>query len=144
MDWVLIWAIVIAVALMLEFFSMQLISIWFSVGGIVSLILASIGGISPEIQIICALIVSIGCILGIRKFALKYLHKRSENKTAEPLIGRKTKTIESCSDKKLGSVKINGIIWTTYSDTEIEANEYVEVTLVNGNKLKVEKIKGDK
>jgi membrane protein implicated in regulation of membrane protease activity len=144
MDWVLIWAIIIALALMLEFFTMQLISIWFSVGGIVALILAAIGGIGPEIQITCALVVAMGCILGIRRFALKYLNKKSEAKTAEPLIGKQTRTIEGCSNKKLGSVKINGVIWTTYSDMEIEEGEDVEVVYVNGNKLKVKKLKGDK
>jgi len=140
MDWFWIWAIIIAVSLLLEFFTMELICIWIAAGGLVALILAGIGGINPEIQIICAILVSLGCILGLRRFALKYLNKRSESSTAEPLLGKRAKLIEPCGIEKDGLIKLNGIFWTVYSDSEIPSNKEVEVIKVKGNKLKVKQI----
>lgn len=138
----IIWAIVIAVALIIEFFSFQLISVWIAVGGLIGLILSAMG-VSLEIQIISVLVVALGCILGIRRFALKYLNKNSEDKKAEPLIGKKARLIEDCNNEKMGTIKLNGIIWSVYSDKEISANEEVEVVHVNGNRLKVKKVKGE-
>ena len=89
------------------------------------------------------LIISLGCILGLRNFALKILNKNSEDRKAEPLIGKKTKLIEECTNKKNGTIKLNGVIWSVYSDEEISANEEIEVISVNGNKLKVKQIKGE-
>ncbi|MDD4408929.1 MAG: NfeD family protein [Clostridia bacterium] len=140
MDWIWIWAIIVAVSLLIEFFTMELISIWIAVGGLVALILAAIGGINPEIQIICAILVSLGCILGLRRFALKHLNKKSESSIAEPLLGKKAKLIEPCGMEKDGSIKLNGIIWTVYSDSEILQNEEIEVIKVKGNKLKVKQV----
>lgn len=138
----MIWAIVIAIALIIEFFTFQLVTVWIAVGGLVALILSAVG-ISMEIQIISVLIISLGCILGLRNFALKILNKNSEDRKAEPLIGKKAKLIEECTNKKNGTIKLNGVIWSVYSDEEISANEEIEVISVNGNKLKVKQIKGE-
>lgn len=138
----MIWAIVIAIALIIEFFTFQLVTVWIAVGGLVALILSAVG-INMEIQIISVLIISLGCILGLRNFALKILNKNSEDRKAEPLIGKKTKLIEECTNKKNGTIKLNGVIWSVYSDEEISANEEIEVISVNGNKLKVKQIKGE-
>lgn len=138
----MIWAIVIAIALIIEFFTFQLVTVWIAVGGLVALILSAVG-INMEIQIISVLIISLGCILGLRNFALKILNKNSEDRKAEPLIGKKAKLIEECTNKKNGTIKLNGVIWSVYSDEEISANEEIEVISVNGNKLKVKQIKGE-
>lgn len=141
MDLIIIWAVIIAISLVVEFFTFELVSIWIAVGSLVGLILAAVGGVSLEVQIIASLIVALGCILGVRRFALKWLNKNSEAKLAEPLIGKKARLIERCDDKKIGTIKLNGVIWSVYSDSEITENEEVEVIAVNGNKLKVKKIK---
>lgn len=138
----IIWAVVIAIALIIEFFTFQLVSIWIAVGGLVALILSAVG-VGMEIQIISVLVISLGCILGLRNFALKFLNKNSEDKKAEPLIGKRARLIEDCTNKKNGTIKLNGVIWSVYSEEEISANEDVEVISVNGNKLKVKKIKGE-
>ena len=143
MDLIIIWAVIIAISLIIEFFTFELVGVWIAVGSLVGLILCAVGGVSLEVQIISALVVALACILGIRKFALKWLNKNSEAKNAEPLIGKKARIIEVCNDKKLGTIKLNGVIWSVFSDTEISANEDVEVISISGNKLKVKKIKGE-
>ena len=138
MVWV--WAIVIAVSLVAEFLSMQMISIWLALGGVVGLILAVIGGISIEIQIVIMVIISLLSIIFLRKFALKYLNNTSEDKKAEVLIGKTGKIVDNITKDNNGTVKINGVIWTAYAEKELPKNEEVEVIEVNGNKLKVKKI----
>lgn len=139
MDIVWIWTIIIVVALVIEFFTMELISVWCAIGGLLGLILAACD-VPIEIQIICAVVVAIVCILGLRRFAMKYLFKNSKNKEAEPLVGKKLKLLENCDDEKLGTAKLNGVIWSVFSDKPINAGQEVEIVSVNGNKLKVKEI----
>lgn len=140
MDMVWVWAIVIAISLIIEFITMQMVSIWLALGGVVGLILAIIGGISIEIQIVIMVLISLLSIIFLRKFALKYLNNTSEDKQAEVLIGKMGKVIDNIEKENYGTVKINGILWTAYSDTEVLSGTEVKVIEVNGNKLKVNKI----
>jgi len=138
MVWV--WAIVIAISLIIEFITMQMVSIWLALGGVVGLILAIIGGISIEIQIVIMVIVSLISIIFLRKFALKYLNNTSEDKKAEVLIGKTGKIVDNITKDNNGTVKINGVIWTAYAEKDLANGEEVEVIEVNGNKLKVKKM----
>lgn len=140
MDMVWVWAIVIALSLVIEFITMQMVSIWLALGGVVGLILALIGGISIEIQIAVMVVVSLLAILFLRKFTLKFLNTTSENKKADILIGKKTKMIEPATKDDAGTIKINGVVWTATSDEGIAQGEEVEVIEINGNKLKVKKV----
>lgn len=138
MVWV--WAIVIALSLVIEFITMQMVSIWLALGGVVGLILALIGGVAIEIQIVVVVIVSLLAILFLRKFALKFLNSTSENKKADILIGKRTKMIEPTTKNDAGTIKINGVLWTAVADENIAVGEEVEVVEINGNKLKVKKV----
>lgn len=138
MVWV--WAIVIALSLVVEFITMQMVSIWLALGGVVGLILALIGGVAIEIQIVVVVIVSLLAILFLRKFALKFLNSTSENKKADILIGKRTKMIEPTTKNDAGTIKINGVLWTAVADENIAVGEEVEVVEINGNKLKVKKV----
>lgn len=140
MDMVWVWAIVIALSLVIEFITMQMVSIWLALGGVVGLILALIGGISIEMQIAVMVVASLLAILFLRKFTLKFLNTTSENKKADILIGKKTKMIEPATKDDAGTIKINGVVWTATSDEGIAQGEEVEVIEINGNKLKVKKV----
>ncbi|MDD4815997.1 MAG: NfeD family protein [Clostridia bacterium] len=135
-----IWTIIIAVSLVVEFATMQLVSVWLALGALVGLVLALIGGIGIEVQIVVAVLIAVGSIIGLRKFALKFLNNKSEDQKAEMLIGKKSKIVEEIDNENFGTIKINGVLWTAYADKKILKNEEVEVVEVNGNKLKVKKI----
>lgn len=140
MDMIWIWTIIIAFSLIIEFITLEMISIWLAVGGVVGLILSLFDAISVEVQIIVAIIVAVGCIIGLRRFALKFLHKSSENKKTEILLGKHVVVKQPIEENKAGTVKLNGVEWTAYSEQPINAGENAEVIEVNGNKLKVKKI----
>lgn len=135
MTWV--WAIILALSLIIEFLSMQMVCIWLALGALVGMILAIIGGIQVEIQIVVVIVISLLAIIFLRKFALKYLNNSSEEKKADILIGKKTKLLSKISKDTAGLVKINGISWTVFADKDIDEGTEVEIIEIQGNKLKV-------
>lgn len=137
MDLIWIWTIIFVLAVVVEFITMEMVSIWIALGALVGLILSAIGGIGLEIQILSACLVAIVSILLLRKFALRYLHKTKDKKSAEVLIGKTCKVLEDITPEKSGTVKFNGVVWTATSDQTLEKGAQVVIEEVNGNKLKV-------
>lgn len=144
MFWV--WLAVIAVALLIEIVTLDLVSIWFSFGALIPFILAAVGGIAIEIQIAIFVVVSALLIIFIRKYAQKLLFKNMDAKTnVDSLIGKKFKMLETTDFEKNGSLKINDIIWTAVGENSelIKQGAIVEVVKVDGNKLIVKEVKED-
>ena len=146
MDWIYIWLIVVAVSLIVEFSTMELVSIWCAIAGLITMISAFF---LPEIvQIIIFFTLSIGLLIGFRKIALKYLLKNNKFKSnSDNLIGKSCKLLTDINeDNAGGSVKINDVVWTAVSASNepIEKNKKVKIIEIKGNKLVVEEIKEEK
>ena len=137
MELYFVWTIIIAAALLIEFFTMQMVSIWFAVGGAFGLVLSLIGGIGLEVQIIVSAIVALISIVFLRKFALKFLHKSADTKDAGTLVGKTAEVVEEISPEKAGAVKLNGVLWTAISEENLQVGAKVKIIDVLGNKLKV-------
>ena len=136
MDWIWIWVAVVAISLIIEFSTMEMVSIWTAAGGLVSLILAACN-VSLEIQLIVFFAVSITLLLSLRKIALKYLIKNNSKTGADSLIGSKHTLLSDIREDQLGTIKINGVVWnvTTENGTEIVAGNKVEIIAIKGNKF---------
>jgi len=135
--WTYIWLAAVVVSLIIEFVSLELVSIWVSVGSFLAMILA-LCGVGFEIQIIVAVVVSIGCILGLRKITLKLLYKNKDKTNLDLAIGTKVKLIESVTPDKMGVAKYNGLDWSVKSKDEsltIKEGSHVEILSIEGNKL---------
>ncbi len=141
MLWLYIWLGVVAVTLIVEFLTMELVSVWLSIGALVAMILAACG-VGYEIQIVVMIIVSISCLLGLRKITLKYLNKNKDKTNTDLLIGTKTKLLSNISEDDMGSVKINGVVWSAVSENNepISQESLVEIKKIEGNKLIVKKV----
>ncbi|MFQ6749685.1 MAG: NfeD family protein [Clostridia bacterium] len=137
MELYFVWTIIIAAALLVEFFTMQMVSIWFAVGGVFGLVLSLIGGIGLEVQIIVSAIVALISIVFLRKFALKFLHKSADKSDAGTLVGKTAEVVEEISPEKSGAVKLNGVLWTATSEETLGIGAKVKIIDVLGNKLKV-------
>ena len=139
--WVFVWLGVLAISLIVEFVTFELVSVWIALGALVSLILALIGGIGYEIQIIICVAVSVASILGLRKVTLKFLTKGKETTNIDSAIGQTVKLITRTDDDEVGSAKYNGVIWSIKEENDgtIEAGEYADIVRVQGNKLIVKK-----
>ncbi len=140
MFWV--WLGIIVVAVIVEIVTLDLVSVWFAFGGLIPFILAAIGGIPIEIQVVVFVIVSALLIIFLRKYAQKWLFKNMNAKTnIDMQIGKIYRLLEDANFEKNGSVKINDVVWTAVSkDGElIEKGQLVEIVSVDGNKMIVKK-----
>lgn len=145
MMWLYIWLGVVAVSLIIEFVTMELVSVWISIGALVALILAAFG-VGYEIQIITMIVVSIACILGLRKVTLKFLNRNKDKTNLDLIVGTKTKLLTPITENEMGSIKINGVVWSACTEnlSQIEKGSFVEVEGVEGNKLIVKKVEEEK
>lgn len=141
--WIWIWLAVTCLALIIEFATLEMVSIWFSIGGLVALILAACN-LSYAVQLIAFVAVSLVMLLSFRGVTLKYLVKeKSGTNIIDSVIGQKHKLLSEISFDAPGSLVINGITWTAIDEekNEIPAGELVEVLRIEGNKLIVKKVK---
>jgi len=140
--WIYIWLAVLVVTLIVEFVTLDLVSVWISLGAFVAMILAACK-VGFEIQIAVAVVIAVGCILGLRKVALKWLNRTKEKTNMELIIGKKVKLLTKITEDEMGTVKINGIVYSVKEkdDNEVEENSYVVIEKIEGNKLIVRKEK---
>ena len=146
MEMIWIWLAVVAVSLIVEFITMDLTSVWFSIAGLVALIMSAVGGIAWEIQLLVFIILSALLLIFVRNITKRILARSKEDtKTnVDSLIGKRTKLLSPITHDDKGTISINGVVWNVVTDNEepVEEGKVVEVIKVSGNKLIVRKIKG--
>lgn len=138
-----IWIGVIVVTAVVEAATMEIVSIWFTIGAIVPLILAATGAVSWEWQLIIFIALSAILIISLRNITKKYLLRNSNEKTnLDTIIGKEYRMSEETDFDSVGSVKINGVTWSAIEKDRqtILKGEIVRVVKIDGNKLIVEKI----
>lgn len=141
-----VWLGVTALSLILEFVTLDMVSVWFVPAGIVSLILAACEA-NLALQIVVFIALSVVLILTCRKWALKFLNKNeSISATAKDLVGQKYTLLSDISLDKTGTIKINGVAWNVASEDGSEIKKGTKVTIVTlkGNKYIVKEDKEDK
>ncbi len=131
-----IWIAVIIVAVIVEAASVQLLSVWFALGGLVALLL-SIAGVSQNIQIIVFAAVSVVSLIIFWPLARKLNKKGFEKTNADRYIGKDGIVVQGISNLAAeGQVKVDNQVWTARSANGEDIAE--------GAKIKVEKIEGVK
>lgn len=142
MFWV--WLGIIIVSLVFEFATMEMVSVWFTAGAIVPFILAATKAVGWEIQLVIFVVLSAVLMLSLRGVTKKLLLRNVKGKAnLESLIGREARMLDATDFDTVGSLKINGLVWSAVSEdgkTEILSGEIVEIVKVDGNKLLVRKI----
>jgi len=136
------WAAIFIGALIIEFMTQQLVSIWFVPGALVSFILA-LCKVNIWIQIAVFTIITLICLFGLRGVAKKLLNKApaDPDTNTDLIVGHKVKLLKSVTNESNGEIKVNDIIWTAASEDgqTIEKDSFVIVTAIKGNKLIVKK-----
>lgn len=135
MIWV--WGTVIAVAIVVEVFSAQLLSIWFAVGGIAALA-ASFFTDNIVIQVAVFFAVSIISLAIIYPLAKKSLKTEHVKTNADRYIGQAAVVTEEISNiDARGQVKVDNQIWSARSENGdvISEGAKVNVLRIEGVKL---------
>jgi membrane protein implicated in regulation of membrane protease activity len=119
-----------------------LVTIWFAIGSLVSLILSFFVR-NLGVQLVVFLVVSCLCFALVRPLARKYFTPKTTATNADALIGQEalvTEAIDNLSGK--GQVKLCGTVWSARSedDAPIEATTKVTVLRIEGVKLIVRPI----
>ena len=139
MLWVWIGLIVVTAAV--EAATVQLVTVWFAVGGVAGLI-AYVAGLEIWLQILIFAIVSAVALAVTRPLVKKFTNGRRMPTNADRFIGEKAVVTEKIeNDLSKGAVKIGGLEWTARSvDSETaEVGEQVTVEAIEGAKLIVRK-----
>ncbi len=142
MAWLYIWLSVTIVALMLEFITNEMITIWFAGGGLVSMILAACK-LDWYITLPVFLVVSFVLLLCFRKAVIKYLDKNKTFTNADAVIGKEFRLITPIGFNSPGTIKINDVIWNVICQdgfAEVAEGSLVKVLEIKGNKYIVEEV----
>ena len=141
----IIWLVLFVAMLIVEASGPALVSIWFSFGAIVALILSFIPGVEWWIEVIVFVVISVATLLALRPVLRKYIKRNKYNTNIDSFNGKRGYVIEDMTYLRPGAVKIGDVSWTAIpvdKDEKILENEIIEVVAVNGNKLSVKKVEG--
>lgn len=131
------WFIIAVLLGILEAITTNLVSIWFVISALISMIV-SIFTDSLIIQI--AVFVLVGIIfMPISKKLYKKIKANNEKTNIDRIIGMKGIVTENITKDNIGEVKVDGKLWSAYSDIDISKGEPVKILSINSVKIKVEK-----
>lgn len=137
-----LWVVVIVAALIVEAISLDLNAIWFAVGALGSLIVASVGG-GLHLQLGVFVLLSALLLFLVRPFARRVLRPKGTATNADRIIDQQAIVTQPINNTlSQGEIKIFGQIWTARSvdGSEIPAGAMVRVKEIAGVKAIVEKI----
>ena len=132
-----IWIAVIVAAVVVEVASMQLLSIWFAIGGVAALITSFLTD-SIAIQIFVFIVVSAMAVALIFPTVRKSMNKEHVKTNADRYVGKLAVVTEEISNiNAKGQVKVDNQIWSARSEDgrEIPAGTKVKVLRIEGVKL---------
>lgn len=132
--WIILWAVIFIVALVIEFVTTELVSIWGCVGAVVALILA-IFDVAYYWQIV-AFVAATGIALLLCK--LLYHPDKKETKTnIDSEIGNEILITKDVSLNHPGEGKIRDVVWTVKvkEDVEIKEGEFAIIDQIKGNSI---------
>ncbi|MBE5901153.1 MAG: NfeD family protein [Lachnospiraceae bacterium] len=132
------WLVALVVLVLIELATLGLTTIWFAGGAFVAL-LANLLGLSPIVQIVLFIIVSVLLLALTRPVAIRHLNENRTRTNAESLIGRTGFVLEEIDNlKATGCVSVDGQEWTarcSSDDAVITKDQVVTIEAIQGVKL---------
>lgn len=139
---VYVWLGILAVMVVAEILTTQLVSIWFAIGALASFLVALAGVEEIWIQIIVFVAVSAIALAVTRPLVRKLVNRKAVPTNADMVIGQIGIVIDKIdNDAETGLVKVNGSVWTarTTDGSVVEIDEKVTIQEIRGVKLLVTK-----
>ena len=113
-----VWLTIVVLLTIVEAMTVNLTTIWFVVSGLVA----------------------IGLLIATKPFVKKFLDSRDAKTNFDRIIGMNGIVVKDIGDVNNGEVKVDGKIWTAYSDDSLKVNDKVKVLEISGSKIKVRKV----
>ena len=145
------WAAYMWLALMVGFVIAEaacpfhLVSIWFAVGSLASMVAAVLGA-QFWLQITLFLVVSVGLLVATLPLVKKFVIPKQEKTNVESVIGSMGYVTEDVDNiSAAGQVKLGGMYWTARSEhgKNIEAGKLVKVERIEGVKVFVSPVNAE-
>lgn len=137
---VIVWSVLVAVTLLVEFFTTDFFAACFSLGGLVALILAACG-LNLYFQIPFFIVVSLLAIIFARPLLKKLLIKKTIPTNLDQNFGKQVKLLADVVDGQ-SQIKINDVIWTAVcEDAALKKGDVVVIERAEGNKIIVKGVK---
>jgi membrane protein implicated in regulation of membrane protease activity len=137
-----IWVVILVATLLIEVETAgTLVSIWFSLGSLIALIVLWLGG-NIVLQFIMFLVISIASLLAIRPLASNYFRGNIVPTNQDRVIGAQATLIVPITSTSWGQVKVFGSVWSVQSIDKhpIAEGTLVEVVALEGAKLIVKAV----
>ncbi len=133
-----IWVALLAVFVIIEATTAQLLTIWFAVGSFAALV-TSFFTDNILVQVVVFVVVSVAVLVATRPLVKKMTATKKQATNADMYIGQEgivTEEIDNISAK--GLVKVKGSVWTARSEADnkkIAEGTHVTVIRIEGVKL---------
>lgn len=137
---IVFWSILLVVAVIAEFGTQQLVSIWFAAGSIVALITAAVGG-SEIVQLVVFTAVSLVLLIFTRPILQKFLRFEIRDTNAKADLGKNAVVIQEIDPQKgTGRARLGDVEWRAVSSDSciIRVGSVVKVLDIDGTRLIVE------
>ena len=131
------WLVMLVAFVIIEALTAQLVTIWFAVGSLASLISQMLGA-EVWLQWLIFVVVSAIVVALTRPLVKKYARPKIQPTNADRCIGQTAVVAEEIDNiAGKGAVRVGGVLWTARSETDeiIRENEKVTVTKIDGVKL---------
>ena len=135
MDWIF-WLMLVIVLSIIEIATVNLLTIWFVISGIVALILSFF---IKDTAIVSTIFAVLGIILlfTTRPIFYKLLKPKNEKTNFDRIIGKVGIVTEEIKRNQIGEVKVDGKKWSAISNKKIEVGKEVIIEAIEGVKLLV-------
>ena len=128
--------ILFVVFIILELISVNLVTIWFALGALISFILSFF--INSELVLILTfIIVSVLSLIFTRPFVKKYLKVKPTKLNLDKVVGMEGIVTKEVDKFKMGEAKVDGKYWSIVSNKRIEKGRTIIVNSIDGVKLNV-------
>ena len=134
----IIWLCVFALSLIIEAATFELVSVFFSIGAIVALIMSFIEGVPYYAELIVFVLLSVISLLALRPLMKKVLKKQKRLTNVDEFVGKEVKLTKAYEQYEFGEAKLNGLVWNVVNVNEkesIEVGKEAIIVSVSGNKL---------
>lgn len=137
MDWIF-WLVLVIVLTIVELATVNLLTIWFVISGIVAMILSFF---IDDVTIVSTVFVLLGILLlfTTRPLLKKYLPTQRTRTNADRIIGMHGVVTEEIKKNSVGEVKVDGKKWSAISNSKIPVGSEVIIEAIDGVKAVVRK-----
>ena len=134
-----IWLSIVVLLAIIEILTVNLVSIWFVISGILSMI-TSLFITNVTIQITIFVIFGVLFML-LTKNTVKKIVPKKEKTNLDRVVGMEGIVTKKITKNTSGEVKVDGKYWTATADKTILPDTIVKVLALNSTKLKEEIVK---